>query len=62
MWLVRVRATKRNGLTKESCVDAMQVRALATQRFSARLGALSDDDLDEVVTALALVVGYDPAQ
>lgn len=59
VWLVRVGATARNGLSKESCVDVLQVRGLDVERLLKRLGVLSSDDLDEVVTALALVVGYE---
>lgn len=59
VWLVPVRPTKQNGLTKDSCVDTMQVRGLSTTRFSRRAGVLSADDLNEVITALALVVGYE---
>jgi mRNA interferase MazF len=59
LWLVRVRPTGQNGLRKESCVDVMQVRGLSVARFADRVGALNADDLDEVVTALALVVGYE---
>lgn len=39
IWLVRVRPTKHNGLSKESCVDTMQVRCLSLARFAVRLGS-----------------------
>ncbi len=61
-WLVRVRPTDQNGLKKESCVDAMQVRGVSLKRFRSRLGVLSPDDLVEVVTAVALAVGYESEQ
>jgi mRNA interferase MazF len=58
VWLVRIRPTRQNGLTKESCVDTMQVRGMSVERLSRRLGELSRDDIDEVATAVAVVVGY----
>lgn len=58
-WLVQVRPTKANGLTKEGCVDVMQLRGIAFERFLTPLGALSPDDLEDVVAAVALVIDLD---
>lgn len=55
-WLVQVRPTQTNGLTKEGCVDVMQLRGIAFERFLSPMGVLSLDDLDDVVAAVALVI------
>jgi len=59
-WFVRIPAAPRNGLAKESGADAFQVKPLANTRFVARLGALTDEHLNHVVTAIALCVGFAP--
>lgn len=59
VWLVPIRSTRANGLAAESAVDVLQIRGVSTKRFANRAGNLSEDDLVEVVTALALVVGYE---
>lgn len=58
-WLVQVRPTQANGLTKDGCVDVLQLRGIALERFSKRIGVLSPDDLDDVLAAIALVVEMD---
>ncbi|MCK8114798.1 type II toxin-antitoxin system PemK/MazF family toxin [Anaerosoma tenue] len=58
-WLVQVRPTKANGLTKDGCVDVLQLRGIALERFSKRIGGLSPDDMDDVLAAIALVMEMD---
>ncbi len=57
-WFVRIPATSQNGLTKESGADAFQVKSLSNARFVARLGALTDEQLNRVAAAIALCVGF----
>ena len=59
MWLVPVNPSAANGLETESVVDALQVRGLSTKRFKRRVGRLSDEDMVEVTTAVALVIEYE---
>lgn len=58
-WLVPVRPTRTNGTSKDSCVDAMQVRGVSVERLSRRIGRLSAGDLDEVAAAVALVIEFE---
>lgn len=58
-WLVQVRPSSANGLTKEGCVDVLQLRGIALERFSKRIGVLSPDDMDDVLAAVALVIEID---
>jgi mRNA interferase MazF len=56
VWHGRIEANMANGLTKVSAVDALQIRAVDTRRFIERSGDVSQQLLDEVLAALALVV------
>lgn len=59
IWHVYLKPTERNGLTKESAVDALQVRSADTSRFLEQLGRISTPKLEEIVTAVAAVIEYD---
>lgn len=56
-WFVRLPASRQNGLAKESAADAFQVKSVSEGRFVRRLGSVSDQQLDEVASAIALCVG-----
>jgi len=58
IWHVHLKPTKRNGLTKESAVDALQVRSADTSRFEKKLGRTSTTELEEIITAVAVVIEY----
>lgn len=56
-WLVRIVATKRNGLAKDSAADAFQVKSVSLTRFVSQIGSIAADDLQEISAAVALCVG-----
>lgn len=58
LWHVRIAPSAASGLSKVSAVDLLQVRGADTQRFVERLGRVPAMTLEEIVTALALVVEY----
>jgi mRNA interferase MazF len=58
LWHVQVSPTRQNGLEKESAVDALQVRSVDNSRFVEKLGRMHPPRLEEVVTAVALVIEY----
>lgn len=58
-WLVEVKPTAANGLKKDGCIDVLQLRGIAFERFATRIGVLSADDMDDVVAAVALVIDFD---
>jgi len=60
-WFVHVPAMARNGLAKDSGADAFQVKSLAFTRFVTRLGTLTSGELDRIVAAIALCVGFEQA-
>ena len=47
---------ERNGLKKPSAADATQVRCVALERFSKRLGVLAPELLREIAGAVALTI------
>lgn len=58
LWHVQVSPTQQNGLEKESAADALQVRSVDTSRFTEKLGRMHPPRLEEIVTAVALVIEY----
>lgn len=50
----------RHGLRKKSMVDCFQTRALSHRRFIKRLGELSEEEMDQVKTAVALILDIEP--
>jgi len=58
VWHVRVEPTKSNGLSKESAVDALQIRAVSIERFRTRLGRLTADQMEQIAAAIAIVVEH----
>jgi len=56
-WLVKVKPTRRNGLTKASAADAFQVKSLSIDRFQSKLGELNADELEQIAASVCLCVG-----
>lgn len=56
-WLVYLKPTSRNGLTKESAADCFQVKSVSVERFVAKIGEVRADDIEEIGAAIALCVG-----
>lgn len=55
-WMVLLEATAENGLAKTSAADAFQVRSVAQQRFDRQIGKLTEEDLEKITKALAIVL------
>ena len=60
IWFVKITPDNKNNLTKESAVDALQLRGVDIQRFvgNQRVGYLSQDTMEEIITAIAAVIEY----
>lgn len=56
-WMIHLKPTGGNGLTKESAADAFQVKSVSLRRFDRRLGRVSAEQLDEITQAVALCIG-----
>ena len=57
-WLVRIDPDPRNSLAKPSAADVLQLRGMDVRRFVSRLGTVSGDLMDDIATAVAVVVEY----
>jgi mRNA-degrading endonuclease toxin of MazEF toxin-antitoxin module len=44
------------GLSKDSVADAMQVKSVSLDRFERRLGHVSATDIEEIASAVQLVI------
>lgn len=55
-WMTRLEANPANGLSKTSSVGAFQLRSLSTNRFTSKLGILTDAELDAIADTVALCV------
>ena len=60
LWHLRLEPDHRNGLTKTSALDVLQLRALAVERFVLRKGSLAPGILREVTAAVAAVIEHEP--
>jgi mRNA interferase MazF len=60
LWMVRVTATRPNGLTNDSAADTLQTQSVSLNRFGRRLGILEPQVVIEVLDALATLVEYQP--
>ncbi|MEY3867257.1 MAG: hypothetical protein RLZZ338_1148 [Cyanobacteriota bacterium] len=54
-WMVRIEATSENGLSKLSVADAFQVRSVSEQRLIKQVGTVSEETIQELGRALAVV-------
>lgn len=57
-WMVLLEPDSNNGLIKNSAADAFQTSSLSVSRFVSKMGELSQDDINAVAEAIALVIGY----
>ena len=56
-WFVPIPATASNGLAKDSGADAFQVKSVSQSRFDRKLGAIGDQQLEDIAAAIANCVG-----
>jgi len=55
-WHVRIQRNAANGLVKDSSADALQVRAVTTERFCKKYGILAPAQLEEITLAVAVLI------
>lgn len=60
LWHLRLEPDSRNGLTKTSALDVLQLRALAVERFVKRKGLVGAELLREATAAVAAVIEHEP--
>lgn len=55
-WMVQVKPTTSNGLTKNSSADCFQVPSVSQERFSRKLGVLRPEQMTQIVAGLSTVL------
>ncbi len=58
--LIELQPTSENGLANRSVAAADQVRAIDITRCESKAGSITADELDEIVAAVALCIGFEP--
>lgn len=58
-WMVRLEPSAENGLRKLSAAGTFQVSSVSQERLIRQLGNLSDAAMQEIATALAIVLSID---
>ncbi|WP_218081265.1 type II toxin-antitoxin system PemK/MazF family toxin [Anthocerotibacter panamensis] len=58
IWHIRLVPDTLNNLTKESAVDTLQLRGLDIIRFKSKIGQLTVDTMEEIITAIAAVIEF----
>lgn len=56
VWMVRIEPSSENGLSKLSAADTFQVRSISQQRLIHQLGNLSEETMQAITRALAIVL------
>jgi mRNA interferase MazF len=56
-WFVALPASPSNGLTKDSGADAFQVKSISESRIVRYLGHVTNAQLDDIASAVAMCVG-----
>ena len=56
IWHIRLEPNSTNGFSKASAADALQVRSISVDRFLGRLGRVSQQELEDIVQAVAAVI------
>jgi mRNA interferase MazF len=59
-FMVRIDASADNGLDRDSAGNVLQVRSLSTDRFVKRLGQISEETLQELLSGLVVCTDYEP--
>ena len=55
-WMTELEPNAKNGLSKPSAADALQIRTVSLVRFQEQIGTLSAQVVDEIASSIALCV------
>jgi mRNA interferase MazF len=58
-WMLKIVPSAANGLNKESAIDCFQIRCVAQERLIKKIGNITFDELEEIKSKIAAVIGYD---
>ena len=55
-WMVRIVASRENGLMNDSAADCFQAKSVSTSRFIRWIGVIPLSELDEIVKTIAIII------
>ena len=58
IWIVNIKPSDFNGLSRESAVDTMQIKGADVQRFVKRRGQFTAGQMDDITAAIAAIIDY----
>ncbi|MBD1845915.1 type II toxin-antitoxin system PemK/MazF family toxin [Cyanobacteria bacterium FACHB-63] len=58
LWHICIAPDHDNGLPKISAIDVLQIRGVDTQRFIRRVGQVSEEQMQEIGSAIAAVIEF----
>ncbi|AKG23468.1 type II toxin-antitoxin system PemK/MazF family toxin [Calothrix sp. 336/3] len=58
-FMVSIKRTEDNGLAQDSAGNLLQLRSVSTERFTMRLGQVSQAVLQEILAGLVICVDYE---
>jgi mRNA interferase MazF len=58
-FMVRIDANPDNGLDQDSAGNLLQIRSLSTERFIRKVGQVTDEILQELLSGLVICVDYE---
>ncbi|MDJ0733657.1 MAG: type II toxin-antitoxin system PemK/MazF family toxin [Nostocaceae cyanobacterium] len=58
-FMVAIKRTQDNGLAQDSAGNLLQVRSISVERFTIRLGQVSQNVLQELLAGLVICVDYE---
>ena len=58
-WMIFLRCTSGNGLSKDSSADSSQVKSISVERFDRRIGNVTGSQLRRILSAVILCIGYE---
>lgn len=59
LWHIQIEPSSKNGLSKLSAIDTLQIRGIDTKRLVRKLGKISDELMRQTTQAIALVIDYE---
>jgi mRNA interferase MazF len=60
-WMIYLPVTPTNGLSNDSAANAFQIKSVSEDRFVRKIGLLDPAFVDDITTAIALCIGYNPS-
>ncbi len=58
-WMVKIPASRKNGLDKDDAADTSQIRSVSMERFGCKLGVITAKQLEEVLSGVVICIGYE---